>query len=121
MTRLLEALYRRLGPSYPRVVIATVVPSSAIVAFAGVWLLTLYQRMSTGQFWTLVLAAEVLVALEMLVVLPYAFRLVAPPDPWLRGTRPAAASRAAWRALVGLPIGLLSHHRLLAIVMNVVP
>ena len=47
MTRLLQALYRRLGPRYPRLAVAAVFPLSAIVALAGLWLLTLYQPTST--------------------------------------------------------------------------
>jgi class 3 adenylate cyclase len=121
MTRLLEALYRRLGPRYPRLAVAAVFPLSLLVAFAGLWLLTLYQPMSTRQFWTIVAVGEALALLEIAVATPYAVRLVRPAKPWLAGARNRAAVQEAWRALVGLPIAFVSYRGPLAIVLNIVP
>ena len=121
MTRLLQALYRRLGPRYPRLAIAAVFPLSAIVALAGLWLLTLYQPMSTKEFWTIVLVGETLAAIEIAIAAPYALRLARPAAAWLSGARTPAAAQAAWRALVGLPIAFVSYRRPLTIVGNIVP
>ena len=104
MTRLLQALYRRLGPRYPRLTVGAVFPLSAIVAVAGLWLLTLYQPMSTQEFWTIVLVGETLVAIEIAIAAPYALRLARPASAWLSGSRTSDDAQAAWRALAGLPI-----------------
>jgi class 3 adenylate cyclase len=121
MTRLLQALYRRLGPRYPRLAVAAVLPLSAVVGFAGLWLLTLYQPMSTGEFWTIVLVGEALVAIELAIAGPYAMVLARPAKAWLAGSRSPAAAQEAWRALVGLPVAFVTYRRPLAIVMNIVP
>jgi class 3 adenylate cyclase len=121
MTRLLQALYRRLGPRYPQVAVAAVLPMSAIVAFAGLWLLTLYQSMSTAEFWTIVLVGEALVLIELAIAGPYAMKLAKPARAWLAGARNPATAQEAWRALVGLPIAFVSYRRPLAVVMNIVP
>ena len=92
MTRLLQALYRRLGPRYPRLTVGAVFPLSAIVALAGLWLLTLYQPMSTKEFWTIVLVGETLVAIEIAIAAPYALRLARPASAWLSARRSARRS-----------------------------
>src|SRR5215210_7369674 len=109
MTRLLQALYRRLGPRYPGLAVGAVLPLSGLVAIAGLWLLTLYQPMSTGEFLTIVLVAEALVAIELAIAGPYAMVLVRPAKAWLAGSRSPAAAQEAWRALVGLPVAFVSY------------
>jgi adenylate cyclase len=121
MTRLLQALYRRLGPRYPGLAVGAVLPLSGIVAVAGLWLLTLYQPMSTGEFFTIVLFAESLVVIELAIAGPYALRLARPAIDWLAGSRDPATAQEAWRALFALPIAFVSYRRPLAIVMNIVP
>jgi adenylate cyclase len=121
MTRLLQALYRRLGPRYPGLAVGAVLPLSGVVAIAGLWLLTLYQPMSTGEFFTIVLVAEALVAIELAIAGPYAMVLARPARAWLAGSRSPAAAQDAWRALVGLPIAFVTHRRPLAVLMNIVP
>ena len=121
MTALLNALYARLGARYPRVAIAATFAFSHLAALGGVWLLTLYQPMTTGEFLTIVLVSEGLVLLENLLALPLAYRLLRPADPWLRGRRTPVTARAAWRALAGLPLAVVSHRRPLAIAMNLTP
>jgi class 3 adenylate cyclase len=121
VTALLQALYARLGARYPRVAIAVTFAFSHVAALGGVGLLTLYQPMTTSQFWTILLVAEGLVLLENLLALPLAYRLLAPADPWLRGQRTPATALAAWRAMAGLPVAVVSHRRPLAIAMNVGP
>jgi class 3 adenylate cyclase len=121
VTALLNLLYARLGARYPRVAIAATFAFSHVAAIGGVWLLTLYQPMTGEQFWTILLVGEGLVLLENLLALPLAYRLLRPADPWLRGRRTPAAALAAWRALAGLPLGVVSHRRPLAIAMNLAP
>jgi adenylate cyclase len=121
MTRLLQALYRRLGPRYPRLAVGAVFSLSCVVAIAGLWLLTLYQPMSTAEFWTIVLVGEALAFAEIAIAAPYAMRLARPAKAWLAGSRSPAAAQNAWRALVGLPVAFVSYRRPLAIAMNIVP
>ncbi len=121
MARLLQALYRRLGPRYPRLAIGAVFALSLIVAFAGLWLLTLYQPMSTEEFWTIVLVGELLVLAEIAIAAPFAMRLASPAQPWLGGARNPAAAQDAWRAFAGLPIAFIGYRRPVAIVLNIVP
>jgi len=121
MTRLLQALYRRLGPRYPRLAIAAVFPLSCIVALAGLWMLRLYQPMTTREFLTIVAVGELLVLIEIAVAAPYAMRLMRPAQPWLDGSRNPAAVQEAWRALATLPVEFVGYRRPLAIVLNIVP
>ena len=81
MTRILQALYRRLGPRYLRLAVGAVFPLSIVVAFAGLWLLRLYQPMSTSQFWTIELVGVGLALVEVAIAAPYAIRLTRPALP----------------------------------------
>jgi adenylate cyclase len=113
--------YARLGPRYPRVLLALVYPVSCLVVAGGVLMLNLYVDMSLHTFWRLLAASELLVALEVTAALAVAYRLIRPADPWLHGERTPAAAVAAWRALAGLQIDLLRFGRGLPILLNTIP
>src|SRR3954451_14445190 len=55
MGGMLRALLRyaldRLGPRYPRFVLAAIFPLSLLVVLGGVWLLDLYVRLEPDRFW----------------------------------------------------------------------
>ncbi|MEA2384102.1 MAG: adenylate cyclase [Solirubrobacteraceae bacterium] len=118
---LLRYLLDRLGPRYPRVVLAALFQLSYIVVLAGVWLLDLYVRLDQGQFWRILAVTEAAVAVEIAAALWVAFRHVRPADPWLRGERTPETALAAWRALAGLPLDLIRYMRGLPVVLNIVP
>jgi adenylate cyclase len=125
MGRMLRALLRylldRLGPRYPRFILAAIFPLSFLVVLGGVWLLDLYVRLEADRFWRILAVTEAAVAVEILAALAVAFRLVRPADPWLHGRRTPETTIAAWRALAGLPLDLIRYARGLPVVVNVVP
>src|SRR3954470_1410763 len=118
---LLRHLLERLGPRYPRAVLAALFPLSFLVVLGGVWLLDLYVEVAPGRFWRILAVTEAAIAIEIAAALAVAFRLVRPADPWLRGERTPATAVAAWRALAGLPLDLLRYARGLPVVLNIVP
>jgi class 3 adenylate cyclase len=117
----LRHLLDRLGPRYPRVMIAVLFPLALVVVLAGVWLLDLYVELGPGQFGRILAVTEAAVVIEIGAAVWVAFRLVAPADPWLRGERTPATAVAAWRALAGLPLDLIRYARGLPVLLNVVP
>jgi class 3 adenylate cyclase len=117
----LHHAYARLGPSYPRAVLALVYPVSFLVVAGGVLLLNLYADMSLRTFWRLLAVSEILVAVELAAALALASRLIAPADPWLRGERTPETAVAAWRALAGLQIDQLRFGRGLPVLFNTIP
>jgi adenylate cyclase len=125
MARMLRAFLRhlldRLGPRYPRVMIALLFPLALVVVLAGAWLLDLYVELGPGQFERILVVTEAAVVLEIGAAVWVAFRLVAPADPWLRGERTPETAVAAWRALAGLPLDLMRYARGLPVLLNVVP
>src|SRR4051812_32494352 len=125
MGRMLRALLRyaldRLGPRYPRFVLAAIFPLSFLVVLGGVWLLDLYVRLEPDRFWRILAVTEAAVAVEIVAALAVAFRLVRPADAWLHGRRTPETAIAAWRALAGLPLDLIRYARGLPVVVNIVP
>ena len=121
MQRLLRSASQRLGPRYPRVAIVAVFMFSYLVGVGGVALLRLYQEMSAGELARIVLAVVALVVIENVIATTYAFRLVRPADPWLRGDRSPGAAVTAWRALANLPLDFVGRARLFGPAMNVIP
>jgi hypothetical protein len=57
----LQRLYERLGPRYPRVVLAFVFLLSCFVVGGGVLLLNLYVDISLETFWRIFFVAAILV------------------------------------------------------------
>src|SRR4051812_19371338 len=117
----LPYLLHRLGPRYPRVVLAALFQLSYLVVLGGVWLLDLYVRLDPGQFGRILAVTEAAVAIEIVAALGVAFRLVRPADPWLRGDRTPETAVRAWRALAGLPLAFLTWGRGVPLVLNLVP
>jgi adenylate cyclase len=103
MDRVLRYAYRRLGRRYPLTVVVLQLQLAHLVVLGGLLLLRLYQPMSDRSFVVLLLAAELLVALDNLSATLLARRLLAPVDAWLSGARDRAATTAAWRALAFMP------------------
>jgi class 3 adenylate cyclase len=114
-------LYRRLGPRYPRVMLAVQYQFAHVVALAGIGLLALYQRMPTAQFLRILAVSEALVLLDNAFSLRATFCLIRPADPWLRGGRSPDAAVHAWRALAGLPLDFLKALRFAWIGVSILP
>src|SRR4051794_37082570 len=117
----LRWLYRRLGPRYPRTILAIQFQGTYLVVLGGIGLLRVYQPMSAADFFLILAAALGLVLLENIVSLAVVFKLVAPGVRWLRGDRSPHATVAAWRALTGLPRDFFAYRRAWGIVLNLVP
>lgn len=117
----LRWLYRKLGPRYPRVMLAVQYQFAHVVALAGVGLLTLYQDLSTGQFLRILAVSEALVVLDNVFSLKATFCLLQPADRWLRGDRTPATAVQAWRALAGLPLDFLRALRSAWVGVSILP
>jgi class 3 adenylate cyclase len=117
----LSYLYAKLGPRYPRLALTVQFQFAHVVTLAGVGLLLLYQRMSTGQLLAIVAVSQVLVMIENALSVRLARALIAPAEPWLAGRRDESAAEVAWRALATLPRTYTQHRRALAIAMQLVP
>lgn len=102
--RNLRALYRRLGPAYPSLFIAATLQVSWPIALATIGFLRLYVPMSGRElagFVTLTMAGT---GLSIAFAVWHAHRILAPVRRWIEGERERAASVAAWRCAVGLPL-----------------
>jgi adenylate cyclase len=117
----LQHAYARLGPRYPRAVLALAFPIAMFVVAGGVLLLNLYVNMSLATFWRLLAVAEGLVIIEIAAALWLSYRLIRPADRWLAGERTPETAVAAWRAIAGLQIDLLRFGRGLPALFNTIP
>jgi class 3 adenylate cyclase len=121
MDRVLRYAYRRLGRRYPLTVVVLQFQLGHVVALGGLALLRLYQPMEAHTFVVLVIAAELLVALDNLRSTLLARRLLRPVAAWLDGVRGRAETTAAWRALAGMPSAYTRRLRTAPIFLVVVP
>jgi adenylate cyclase len=121
MDRALRYAYRRLGRRYPLTVVVLQFQLGHIVALGGLALLRLYQPMEARTFVMLVLAAELLVALDNVRSTLLARRLLRPVTAWLDGARGRTATTAAWRALAGMPSAYTRRVRTAPIFLVVAP
>jgi adenylate cyclase len=121
LRRLERFALARLGPRYPRGILAVLYGLSFLVVSAGVLLLRLYTPLSDAALARILGVAAALVAVEVAAALCASFRLLRPADPWLHGDRSPEAAVRAWRALAGLPLDLIRLGRGLPVLVNVVP
>jgi adenylate cyclase len=78
-----------------------------LIVLGGVALLSLYQPLTSEQFWVLAGVSQALVALDNLISNTVTRRMWRPVRAWERGARDEAATIAAWRAAATLPIEYL--------------
>src|SRR4051794_29821416 len=117
----LRWLYQKLGPRYPRVMLAVQYQFAILVGIAGVGLLRLYQDMSTAQLLRIMAVTVLLVVIDNGFSLKTTFCLLRPADPWLRGHRTPDTAVDAWRALAGLPLDFLRALRFAWVGVSIVP
>src|SRR4051794_25697659 len=117
----LRWLYQKLGPRYPRVMLAVQYQFAILVGIAGVGLLRLYQDMSTAQLLRIMAVTVLLVVIDNGFSLKTTFCLLRPADPWLRGHRTPDTAVDAWRALAGLPLDFLRALRFAWIGVSIFP
>ena len=117
----LQALYRKLGRRYPRVVIALQFQAAYLVTLGGVALLDLFVNLTWEEFWRILVVAEALTVIENVLDIRATFRLVRPADPFLRGDRSPEAAVAAWRSMASLPVGAFQSRLLWPVLFTTVP
>ncbi len=96
--------YRSDPMRYVRAALYGSLAPAVLVAFGGVVVLALYEDLTGGQFLRLVLASELVYAVESALTARAIQRSLAPVERWLAG---CATAREAWSAAAGLPLGLL--------------
>ena len=92
-----------------------------LVMFGGLCLLSLYQPMSSSDFWLLVAISQILVAIENLISIKVTRCMWAPVRAWERGARDEASTIAAWTAIVTLPIEYMRRMRKYPLVFSYLP
>ncbi len=75
-----------------------------LVTFGGIGLLSLYQSISSSDFWLLVGVLQALVLLDNVISIKLTRAMWRPARAWERGARDPASIVAAWTALATLPI-----------------
>ncbi len=78
-----------------------------LVLLAGIGLLSLYEPLTTTQFWVLLGVSQAVVAFDNLVSIKLTWKLWTPYQRWENGERDRDATIAAWLALATLPIAYL--------------
>jgi len=120
MDRVLERLYRRLGPRYFLAYLAFEGLSAGVIAFATVGLLSLYEPMSGAEF---ARVAAVSVGSSLLIFalgLSRSMPLAHPLVQWVKG-RSGSSPVTAWRAAVGLPLEFVLRTEKVAVVLVALP
>jgi class 3 adenylate cyclase len=75
-----------------------------LIVLGGMGLLSLYEPMSSKQFWVLVAVSQAIVSIDNLVSIKLTRRMWRPVRAWERGHRDPATVIAAWTALATLPL-----------------
>ena len=97
-------LYRRLGRHYIAAYAVFELFSSFVITLATVGLLTLYQDVSHGEFWAIVLFSEACVLISLAVSVKKVRSFARPLRDWMRGKRDPDTAVEAWRSAISLPI-----------------
>ena len=92
-----------------------------LVMLGGLGLFSLYQPMSAGDFWILVIVSQSLVLADNLVSVRVTGRMWKPVRAWEQGAHDEAATIAAWRALATLPIEYLRRMRTFPFLFSYLP
>ena len=115
-------LYAKLGRRYPTFVLALEFAVAHLVVAVGIGLLTLYVEMSLEQFVRILVAAEVVVAVENIFATRLVAKLLRPVTAWIEGDdRTPESTVVAWRALADLPGRFLRTWGRVAVVFSVPP
>src|SRR5581483_1034407 len=98
-----DRLYLRLGPKYFLLYTLFDVLSTATICAATVGLLSLYQDMTSDQFWHVLIVAEVASLAGVFFAFWNGRATVRPIVEWIRAGRGPEGAEAAWRAAVEAP------------------
>jgi adenylate cyclase len=118
MLSLFRSLYRRLGPRYPTLVLFGGAPfavATALLAMAGT---ALYVDVAPAEFLRLIVAALLLIwSVDWLIAARLIRAEMEPVRAWLAGARSQDDAIRAWESGAGLPLALLGHRTLYAMVV----
>jgi adenylate cyclase len=117
----LRFAFRKLGPRYPRVLLALQLQAAHLVVLGGCALLLLEVEMSFEEFLRIVAVSQALALLDNVLSMRVIFRRVRPADAWLQGERTGETASAAFRALAGLPRDYLREHAITGLLVSTVP
>jgi adenylate cyclase len=114
-------LYKRLGRSYFWLFVVFEVVSALVVCVATVGLFSLYQPMSSSEFWEILLFSEAAVAAALVYSSFRLKRTARPLVQWLKLGRDPAGAFDAWRTAVSLPRELVVRNGWLPFVIVALP
>jgi adenylate cyclase len=92
-----------------------------LIVLGGLGLLSLYEPMSTQQFWLLVAVSQAIVAVDNLISIKLTRRMWRPVRRWERGHRDPGTVIAAWTALATLPLEYVRQVRKYPFVLGYLP
>ncbi len=118
MSRVPRLLFRWLGRRYPGFLLTVQFQVAHIVALGGVGLLTLYERMSVGEFFLVLGVVEGVTLVENVFSTVLARKMLRPVRRWLKGARGPESTLVAWHALVELPVGFLRRWKVVPIAIT---
>ena len=98
-----EWLYKRLGWKYFFAYAAFDVTSALLITAGTLGIFVLYTDVSTEQFWTALVVAELATIAGLIFVMLRAKPLVLPLIGWLRDGKPASGALDAWQRAARLP------------------
>jgi adenylate cyclase len=103
MERLWAWLYRKLGARYMLVYGLFAAWASFVITLGTIGVLSLYQDISGGDFWKILLFTESCVALSLASALVRLRCELKPVSEWVEGDRGELSSIEAWRRAVAFP------------------
>ena len=114
-------LYRKLGPSYPKVFVTVELQAGFLVTAGTVLLLATYYDASLADFALLMGIALVLTGASIVYGLARIYPRLRTLRRWIGGERDAETTDQAWAAAVGLPLALVREEMLIPLVGVVLP
>jgi adenylate cyclase len=92
-----------------------------LIALGGLGLLSLYEPMSSSDFWLLLVVSQAIVSIDNLVSIKLTRRIWRPVQAWERGHRDTDTVIAAWMALATLPLEYVRQVRKYPFVFGYLP
>src|SRR4051812_10056157 len=121
MERLAKWGWRRFGVRYFKLYAAFEVVSAFLIVVGTLGLLTLYEKVSAGQYWRTVLFACACVAVSLAVGTWKFARKARPLLDWARGRRGHEGAPEAWRTAISLPVEFVTNGAWLPVVLVALP
>src|SRR3954454_12075050 len=121
MERLARSSWHRFGARYFKLYAAFEVVSAFLIVVGTLGLLTLYEKVSAGEFWRTVLFSCACLAVALSVGSWKFAREALPLLEWARGPRGSDGAPEAWRTAISLPVEFVTRGAWLPVVLVVAP